>query len=235
MTDVIQRAFLPVCSYSNRLCSRAGASIALAIMTSRFDETLVLIADSLQEINLRHKGLSPSVAARNAEIDASNRVSMYESIIRSNNWVGIRVERMSHLINSPALQDLQEVLLPTLYQESAFAREAKRFVYLASRRFGWSSGGDAVGLESEYLHAELLVSIYVTEVLGYNWEVWEQLPRLSTPDPLGVAYKVAAVLLGNLLRKDQLQRKLISIDSVDRSPSSELSLSELLYGNNVES
>jgi hypothetical protein len=213
--QLAQRAFVPICSYSRRLHARVSATHALALVTNQFSESLILIADSLQEINLMRKGLSPSVAARNANIDASNLTSMCNTIVRSNGWKNLAIVRMSEVLASEDLQRIRDALLWALQREPAFTREAQRFTSWAARKFSWEPVAHAGALEMEYLRSEALVSLYVTEVLGYTCEIWEKLPGPAVPDPLAVAYEAASKSLCIVLQKNTLQRTVISLDSLE--------------------
>lgn len=208
--------FLPVCSYSNRLRSRIGAAEALESLAGSFSPAAIVIADELQRINLQLRGASSEEARRSSSIAGSNSLRMYESLAYSKHFSAVSVVSLAKLRVSPEFMIAEQKSLPALYSVDRFRKETSKFISLVSRRFGWHNDSTAQALEIEYLNLEIVTSIFMAELAGYPFEVWEDLPRPLTPDPLTVAYSSAADELRSALGKSTLDRRLVSLKSLVR-------------------
>lgn len=68
---------------------------------------------------------------------------------------------------------------------------------------------EKIQLEHDYLFAEIAMSIYLTEYMGYGYEIWEKPQSEDLPDPLDILYKkekesLAAILCDKpSIRKQQ--------------------------------
>ena len=56
-----------------------------------------------------------------------------------------------------------------------------------------------IELEHNYLFAEITMSIYLTEYLGYSCEIWEKPQSEDLPDPLDILYKKEMRSLSTIL------------------------------------
>lgn len=213
---LLSAGFLPICSYSNRLRSRKGAGEAVDFLTGNFASAALVIADELQHINLRLRGVETNEALKNSNIAASNSAIMYESIVRSRGLSNILVTRLSVVRQKSDFRRIEHDVLRALYSVARFEEEANRFVSWSSRRFGWVDSSNNRKLEREYLNLELVTSIYMAEIAGYPTEVWEEIGSTS-PDPLTVAYGSARAELLEALGKTTLARKLVSLTSLNQA------------------
>ena len=206
--------FLPVCSYSNHLRSRVGASHVVDSLAASFPRSVIVIADDLQRINIQLRGSSFEDARRNSSIAGVNSHRMYDSVLRGKGISSIEVLDLSGVRCSAEFTEVEERVLPALYSVEQFKKEADKFVSWSARRFGWHDNLENRELERSYLNLELATSIFMTEIAGYATEVWEELPVAPAPDPISVAYGSAAEVLRASLGKRSLDRKLVPLASI---------------------
>jgi hypothetical protein len=206
--------FLPVCSYSNYLRSRVGASHVVDSLASNFSRSAIVIADELQRINIQLRGSSLEDAQRNSSIAGVNSHRMYESLLRGKGIGSIEILILSSLMGSSGFKAVEEKVLPSLYTVEQFRRVSDKFVERSARRFGWHNDVRNRELERSYLNLELATSIFMTEIAGYSTEVWEELPAALAPDPIAVAYGSAADELRAALGKRSLDRRLVPLASI---------------------
>jgi hypothetical protein len=207
--------FLPVCSYSNPLRSRVGATHAVGLLASRFSKVAIVVADELQRINIQLRGSSVTDALKNSTIAGANTTRMYHTVIRGKSLANVEVIELSKLRRRAEFQNVEARVLTALYSVERFRKETERFVSRASRRFGWRDSAGARQLETEYLNLEIITSVFMSELAGYPFEIWEDLPPASDPDPLTVAYTSAASELSEALGKQVLERRLLALASLE--------------------
>ena len=68
---------------------------------------------------------------------------------------------------------------------------------------------EKIKFEHDYLFAEITMSIYLTEYMGFGYEIWEKPQSEDLPDPLDILYRkekesLATILCGKpSIRKQQ--------------------------------
>ena len=207
------RVFFPICAYSRRLQSRAQATRIVSLIASEVDAMLIVIADSLQTINLQQRGFTPIEAERRCRITCDNTKKMYESIVEEIRSENVQIVLQSVLCQWEDFLIVQARLRQNVFENEIFKREATRFSNYSANHFQWVRGGGSHEREVAYLHLETCTSIFTTERMGFVTELWEKLPAKKQPDPIGLAYASLASEICLALSKPSLERELVDLDT----------------------
>jgi len=204
--------FIPICLYSKtfyRKKENMKYLFSKYIQTS--EATLIVICDDLHAYNLIIRGNCSTIdeAFKKAKKQGENLLNMILNIQKQFTEVeDLRITMWTEIASQNKYTELLQNLKNILEQDKELEAVINEFVTLHIRKFRWSVHKDAAKWEERYLLQEIIMSIYVTEILGYSRELWENAPDPNSPDPIGYLYQNRPELVQRLVGKKTLIRKL---------------------------
>jgi tRNA-dependent cyclodipeptide synthase len=203
------RMFIPM-SLGNHYYSTEVLSSLLSHFIAKSQYSIIFLCDRLRFLSYRIRGETHEariVKTIRLQIEQINRTLANLGL---NSYSNVRVVDWSFLQDDLRYVSLL-ASLERLVREDPWAQEqADRYVAQFVVRFHAPDGPqhqDAIELQRRYLIEETALSLYMTEVRGFNVEVYRR--GMGFIDDL---YSERAVKIMSLLKKSTLDRKFISIE-----------------------
>ena len=188
-----QAVFAPVCMYANSLYrTRQGVEFVVQRFLEPAERTLLLICDEIYAFSLLSKTeerfLKPAREKANNLGDNLDRM-IAKVLSRSPAAETTRQARWADIAGHADYQRVRQAMEASLPANPDIAWHIDRFV----THFVPSDGGEpdrwAKRWEREYVVAEIAMSLYVTQALGYSFELWEKPAPAGVVDPIGYLYR----------------------------------------------
>ena len=211
------RLFLPICLYARSVYrTRKGMQAVFSQYLPTASAALVLVCDDLHALNqLMVQRYRDSTSAQHAARAQGARTvrQVYNVLDRMKHAeTDVAVHAWRELAEDPRFSILLQKIRSLHREDVAFARLVASFVGRHNEILRRVLHPDAMGIELNYLLNEIAMSIFVTEVLGFNTEVWEAAPKRDMPDPLAFLYQNRSALLAELLQKHHLSRQMLLVE-----------------------
>jgi tRNA-dependent cyclodipeptide synthase len=204
------RLFIPI-SLGNHYYSSEVLSTLLSHFIGKSQSAIIFLCDRLRFLSYRIRGETHDsrIAANiRLQLDQMNRTLVNLGLDSHPN---ARVANWSFLQNDPRYAGVV-ASLEKLVREDPWAREqADRYVAQFVARFLAPDGPpreESIKLQRQYLIEETALSLYMTEVRGFNVEVYRK--GMGFVDDL---YSERPAELMLLLGKSRLDRKFVSIEN----------------------
>jgi tRNA-dependent cyclodipeptide synthase len=204
------RMFIPI-SLGNHYYSSEVLSSLLSHFIAKSRCSVIFLCDRLRYLSYRIRG-----ETHEARIFTNIRLQL-EQMNRSlvnlglNSHSNVRVVDWSFLADDPRYASVL-ASLEKLVREDPWAQEqADRYVAQSIIRFHASGGPqhkDSIQLQRQYLVEETALSLYMTEVRGFNVEVYRN--GMGFVDDL---YSKRTTEVMSLLKKSTLERRFISLEN----------------------
>jgi len=202
--------FIPI-SLGNHYYSSGVLSTLLSHFIAKSRCSVIFLCDRLRFLSYRIRGEthdSRIVANIRLQLDQMNRTLVNLGLGSHPN---ARVVDWSFLQDDPRYSGVV-ASLEQLVREDPWAQEqANRYVAQFVARFHAPDGpqlGDSAHLQRQYLIEETALSLYMTELRGFNVEVYRR--GMGFVDDL---YSERPAEVMSLLKKSTLERKFISIEN----------------------
>src|SRR5262245_8062457 len=186
--------FVPICLYPHtKYRTVTGVSSLFAKYNLMQHDHLIVIADRLLALDNLVTGRYWSL---NTVFDKARREA--EQIFNLVKRVSAKCGARSHgrivfwdeIAETSHFNEFSDRLRSAFLSEDLLAGALKEFVKRRVNRFGLGSSPEKErNYEREYLLSEVCMSVFCTEYLGYQVEVWERRPPPEIPDPLKLLYR----------------------------------------------
>jgi tRNA-dependent cyclodipeptide synthase len=205
--------FIPICLYTRTFYrKKENMKYIFSKYVQPSEATLILICDDLHAYNLIIRGNCSSVdeAFKKARNQGENLRSMILNVRRQFADVkNIIIAKWIDIAGQNKYIELYQKLKSILGQGKDLADIVNEFVTSYMRKFYWRRVNEETAKwEKRYLLEEISMSIYVTEILGYPRELWENAPNPKFPDPIGYLYEKRPEIVQMLVEKKTLARQL---------------------------
>jgi tRNA-dependent cyclodipeptide synthase len=203
------RMFIPI-SLGNHYYSSEVLNVLLSHFIARSRSSVIFLCDRLRFLSYRIRGETDDarIAANiRLQLDQMNRTLINLGLSSHSN---ARVVDWSFLQDDPRYADVLESLQELMRKDPWVRDQVDRYVAQFVVRFDAPHGprrDEAIQLQRQYLVEETALSLYMTEVRGFNVEVYRR--GMGFVDDL---YAKRAVELMSLLKKSTLERKFVSIE-----------------------
>jgi tRNA-dependent cyclodipeptide synthase len=201
------RMFIPI-SLGNHYYSSEVLSSLLSHFIAKSRCSIIFLCDRLRFLSYRIRGETHDAKiATNIrlQVDQMNRTLVNLGL---NSHSNARVVDWSFLQDDPRYASVV-ASLEKLVREDPWAQEqADRYVAQFVVRFRSPDGSQHKDLQRQYLIEETALSLYMTELRGFNVEVYRK--GMGFVDDL---YSERSAELMSLLKKSTLERKFISIEN----------------------
>ncbi|MBT5496106.1 MAG: hypothetical protein HOK54_10220 [Alphaproteobacteria bacterium] len=187
------KLYIPVCLYPHTSYrTKAGVEHLMTAMTLGERDFLIVIADHLLALDRIVTGrvVTEKNVYRTARRDAEQVYRLIRRTLqRADIDVEDRLQYWAHIGEDPAYGEFSSMLRDAVSRDSGMTAEIDRFVDARIKRYAMGSNDTAErAAQLDYLMSEVCMSVYCSEILGYETEVWERPPKPEVPDPLKVLY-----------------------------------------------
>jgi hypothetical protein len=187
------RYFAPICLYPHtRYRTIAGVTRLFTQYDLMQNDYLIVVADRLLALDNLVTGRYWSV---NTVFDKARReaTQIYNLVNRVSTKCGARLRGRrvfwDEIAETPSFKEFSNRLRTAFLSERVLADALEEFVKRRVNRFGLGSSPEQEqSYEREYLLSEVCMSVFCTEILGYQMEIWERRPPPEIPDPLKLLY-----------------------------------------------
>jgi hypothetical protein len=185
--------FVPVCLYPHTKY-RTKAGVSALFRNYRLDEHdyLIVVADRLLALDRLVTGRYWSLNGvfTKARRDAQQ---VFRLIKRTAAECGAekrgRVVYWDEIATRKEFGEFANRLQDVIMTDETISKTIEDFVNCRVRRFGSGAAPTRErDSEREYLLSEVCMSVYCTEILDYQVEIWERPPAPEVPDPLKILY-----------------------------------------------
>ena len=182
--------------YSNDILISIKDSISI-----HHEKSLVLICDHLRYLSYKLKGLSNEV------IDEKIQKEVREFKARlancGYNYSNIKTETMSSYLDNTVFVNLQKEIQNLIYQNKLLFDYLNNLSLLALDKNNNTQESGNKDIQIQYFISETSLSIYITEVLGYENEYYKQLDR----GLIVILYEKYERSLEKIIEQNKLNRK----------------------------
>lgn len=212
----MKRAFVPICLYSNGFFLIKENLRFFLHVFSDFSEILFVVVDKLWGNNLLIKNKVDSEEAaevayqqRGEHIFCHVKNTIQDYLSCHNTQTNNLVCRWNELAKSPEYIELRQRIEQEFESNLHLKHYSDMFIIHNLRKMTPYITDEKIKLEHDYLFAEITMSIYLTEYMGYGYEIWEKPQSEDLPDPLDILYRkekdsLATILCGKpSIRKQQ--------------------------------
>ncbi|MDH5543698.1 MAG: hypothetical protein OEY64_12120 [Nitrospinota bacterium] len=172
---------------------------------------VIMICDDLHAYNLILNGSCSTIeqAYKKAYMQAENLHNMLTNIHRKfPESEQISIVRWIDIAGQKECKKLLKNLHQFVNNDNNFRDIINKFILLNLNNFRWNGNKETLVWEERYILEEIMMSIYITEILGYPRELWENAPKPEIPDPIAYLYNNRPDVLRMLTKKNILERKL---------------------------
>jgi len=202
----MKRAFVPICLYSNGFFLIKENLRFFLHVFSDFSEILFVVVDKLWGNNLLIKDkVKSEEEAENAyqergkDIFCHVKNTIQDYLSSHHTQTSYQVVRWNELANRQDYVELREKIEQVFNSNLHLKHYSDMFVIHNLKKITHSITDEKIILEHDYLFAEITMSIYLTECLGYEFELWEKPQCEDLPDPLDILYKKEKESLSTIL------------------------------------
>lgn len=205
-----RKLFIPVCLYSQSAYRRKDNIDQLLTLIAQRDEgAFILIADFVHVffLLLTSKSDTFEEAMDKAKQDGANVHRMIENrLSRLGGEIDVLLSYWSDVSACKDYLSLKERVVNAAIVDEKFANVVKVYGEKSLEKLRIRKTEKHSGYERNYLLNEVAMSLYVSEVMGYPIEIWENKPLSYVSDPITYLYTENRNLLKTLAGKDDLQR-----------------------------
>ena len=203
--------FAPICLYTNSLFkTRDKATQFIDKYIVSTSNALVLVCDTLHAYSLmvRHS-YDCKKAKRKAQRQGESQHQMMSKLLRNvPNRKAIRLCRWDEIASDAGYTEVMERIESALTRDDEFRGIIAGFCAAHVRRLSYGRTGPIAEWERRYVLSEIAMSVYVTEILGYWHEVWENVPGPELVDPLTYLYDSRRSLVLSFAQVRETRRRL---------------------------
>lgn len=185
------RYFVPVCLYPHTAYrTSSGVSTLFKKYRLHSHEHLIVIADTLLALDHLVTGRywSAKQVFPKAHRDSEQ---VHNLFLRISHKVGAhnygKIVYWDAIAGTEQFKEFAKLMRAAFLAEEPLSAALEDFVGRRVERF-WQGSSREQEYEREYLLGEVCMSVYCTEILGYQTEIWERPPAPGTPDPLKLLY-----------------------------------------------
>ncbi|MDO5527413.1 MAG: hypothetical protein Q4F85_15170 [Prevotella sp.] len=205
----MKKAFIPICLYTNGFfLVKENLRFFLHIF-SDYSELLFVIVDKLYGNNLliKDKATDPEDAKRNYEkrglhIFSHVRNTIQDYIKSHNSYTKYHIVRWNDIANRQEYTEIKQRAIEIFNTNLNLRYYSNMFIIHNLKRMTDKITQRKIELEHEYLFEEIAMSIYLTEFLEYDHEIWEKPQSEYLPDPIDILYNEERESLYLLLEKE---------------------------------
>lgn len=107
------------------------------------------------------------------------------------------------LASQPEYLDFYELLKEEIFANKSMTNVIQKFINNRVERYGLGlSKADEEKYELDYILGEISMSVYCTEILRFNTEIWEKPISADMPDPLSVLYSENLDIIRKIARAE---------------------------------
>jgi len=204
----MKKAFVPICLYSNGFFLVKDNLRFFLHVFSDLSEVLFVIVDKLYGNNLLIKDKVGTVdEAKVAYNERGKDIMLYvkktiqEYILCHCSRTMYKVVRWEELSDSEEYIRLKSCVEKVFENSPNLKTYSQAFINHCLAKMTKDCNEYKQGLEYEYLFGEITMSIYLTEYLGYENEIWEKPQSDDLPDPIDYLYKYESASLQKILNE----------------------------------
>ena len=207
------RYFVPVCLYPHT-CYRTREGLTDLVEKFALDrhDHLIVVADVLLGLDKLVTGRfwNPDMVFDKARSEGSQVFRLIRKTARRlNSQDSLSLNYWDDLAATEPFKAFSQRIAAACRQCEPFSRTLDQFVRARIDRFVRGDAGEVQHkAETDYILGEISMSVYCTEVLGYDVEIWEKPLDPDAPDPLGILYGRHPDIVRNVCGKGRLDRRL---------------------------
>lgn len=200
------RYFIPVCLYPHTKYRTAAGVVALfeKYRLASHDH-LIVVADRLLVLDRLVTGRYFTVNSATAKArQEAEQIARLVRRVAHKSGAGRRgkVVFWDEIANADTFSNFSLRLKDAVSSDDLLATAMQEFVDRRVNRFGLGSDlAREREYEREYLLSEVCMSVYCTEILEFQTEIWERPPAPEIPDPLKLLYQLRSDLVTNVTGK----------------------------------
>ena len=202
-----QKAFFPI-SLGNHYYTNNGLVSIRETISIHHEHCIVVICDHLRDLSYSIRGLSSFEI--NGKLE--KEVSEFENRLINCGYddSNIEIVTMSSLVKETLFENIQRELFHLIRSnESLFEYLNELSMYTLDKNRDLKNINKQ-GIQSQYFISESSLSIYVTEVLGYENEYYKQFDR----GLIVILYKKYSEYIRSIINKVTLERKFRSLKEI---------------------
>lgn len=205
------RYFVPVCLYAHtKYRSAAGVTALFEKYRLASCEHLIVVADRLLVLDRLVTGryFTINSATAKARREADQIARLIRRVAQQQKAIAVgRVVFWDEIAETPRFAEFAGNLRGTILSDELLSKAISEFVHQRVDRFGLGHDPDREReYEREYLLSEVCMSVYCTEILNFQNEVWERPPAPEIPDPLKVLYQCRPHLVSRVTGRSIARR-----------------------------
>lgn len=211
----MKRAFVPICLYSNGFFLIKENLRFFLHVFSDFSEILFVVVDKLWGNNLliknkvdSEKEAETAYQERGEDIFCHVKNTIQDYLSCHNAQTHYLVLRWNELAQRLEYIELRQRIEQEFESNLHLKHYSDMFIIHNLRKMTPYITDEKIKLEHDYLFAEITMSIYLTEYMGYGYEIWEKPQSEDLPDPLDILYRKEKDSLATILCGKPSIRKL---------------------------
>jgi len=208
--------FIPICLYASSFYykKRNLEELERKILI-KYDKALVIIADDLRAYNLiiQNKEVDINEALKKSTHRGNEIENMINKFFKNRTSKSfITLNKWNFYIHNPIFIKIKSLIEREIENNLILKNIVLDFISYNLKKFGVDQNIKNNFYEFKYITEEITMSIYVTEILNYNTELWEK-QDIKTPDPISEIYLNCSDFLKKIINKNKLHRNLIYLNS----------------------
>lgn len=209
--------FLPVCLYATtKYRQKSFFENLLMNLTANYKNGLILVCDEARVFDLLITGkcINENEARAKATADGKNILRMIENLLSGHNYRQLSLSNWNAVSSSPRYAELEESIVKALANDAEFSEVFESYARALLRKLRRPKAVDIFNYEMRYLLNEVVMSIYVSEILGFPDEIWEVKAIEKPIDPITFLYEDKKILVSEWIGKSVLRRNQLSLQDI---------------------
>lgn len=222
MHKMNNKVFVPICLYRDGFfLDKENLRYFLHSFTD-FSEIVFLIVDSLYANDLIIKDKAKDdIEAKFIANKRGQELLVYvenvtTSFVKRSNKISKRykIVRWDDFASLGQYKNLYNKFSTEIKNDIEFMSYCDEFVMYNLKKLTTSISQHKIELEREYLFGEIVMSIYISELLGFGTTIWEKTPHPEMIDPINILYSKKSDLLFRILQTKNYLRKQIYLNEI---------------------
>lgn len=218
----MKKAFVPICLYSDGFFLKKENLKYFLYSYSDYSEILFLIVDKLYAYNLliKEKALNHDIAERMAikrgkDVHSCVKNTMINfAATNPNISPKMTVAYWDDFSKLPEYLNIYNKIRKSFQIDQRLKTYCDNFVNYNLHFLTQIIDQDKINLERKYLFGEIAMSLFISEILGYNNEVWEKHPNPEMVDPINLLYTQETETLKKILNLNRVSRNQLFVSDM---------------------
>lgn len=213
--------FIPICLYNQSFYfQKKNIEYLYTHFLKNYPKSLLFIADDLKAYNflIKDEKIDRNIALEIARKQGTEIKNMVENTLKKFNDKSVRITKWIDLEETLAFKTIFQNVKNEIKTDSDLEIIVEQFIKYNLHKFGVNKNSESKIYERLYIHSEIAMSIFITEVLGYPTELWDKLPEINSPDPLKYLFENKRDVIKRITGKTNLDRRLLTLDTEQSTP-----------------